>query len=81
MRTRASFQDGFGIAFFPEPQFLLLGADDALAAELLVVGDLTVGEFAVLLDQDGDGHGGNAHRQEKEGQEEGCHRAVVLRFV
>ena len=72
---------GFRIAFLPEPEFFLLGTDDTLAAKLLVVGDFTVRELAVFLDQDGDGHAGDGDGQQQDGQEEDFHGCDAVRAV
>lgn len=64
---------GFRIVFLPEPKLFLLGTDDTLAAEFLVMGDLSVRELAVFLDQNGDGHAGDGDSQQQDGQEEDFH--------
>ena len=50
---------------------------DTLAAEFLDVGDLSVGELAVFLDQDGDGQAGNGEGQQQQGEEEDGHGSRI----
>jgi len=69
------------VALAPQPHFLLFRANDAPAAELLVVGDLAVGELSVLLHQDRDGHPGDAEGQQQDGKEDDFHARNALNLL